>query len=327
MIIVRDATIEDVPFIKEMMWEAIEFSPVLIRDSGVRELRARQSAYWGQWHETNHPVFVATDEAGQKLGAIALRPYHDFRHGAPAVWELGIGVAVTARRQGVGQKLLEKAIEHCRKTNLPYLVLTVDPTNRLAQALYRKTNFKITSKRYGVIEMRFFIKPLPTENPETIANRRYFLHYWPKSEYRANRYRLHHCSPHWLEHKDFRKAGLKPKDWVYLVSVIKGSLHLVAKYEVEEVLSYEEAKAKYPKTEGLTPNADAVIAGWSTLYSFEPPIDEAVAHSLKLLDKGRASPFPLNAEGQLSGPPLRGIREITPDSACLLDGFVEIFRS
>jgi hypothetical protein len=78
--------------------------------------------------------------------------------------------------------------------------------------------------------------------------------------------------------------GLKPKDFVYVVTVIKGGLHLIVKYEVDRLLSYEEAKAEFPKHE-IDPAHDLLITRRTTMYSLtEPPLDAEVILALQLLD-------------------------------------------
>ncbi len=324
MITVRNATVEDVPFIKEMMWEATLASPVMLRGYGKESRWQEQERHWAAWDQSRKPVFLAEDSEGRKLGVVSLTPYEMYRQ--PKGWELGIGVVAWARRQGVGRLLMQRAIDYSQETNTPYAILFVDPVNRSAQRLYRKLGFKIWSKRHGVIEMRLSFGPEPTVDSAPVADRRYFLQYWTNAEYYSGRGRLHHCSPYYVEHKWFRRAGLKAKDFVYMVTVIKGGLHLIVKYEVDQLMTYEEAKIQFPKSDDLDPTTGHLLAGRSTLYSFEPPIDLEVTQALRLLDKGEPKPLPLNRVGQLDGHSLRGVREITPESARLLDGFVEIFR-
>lgn len=321
MITVRNATVEDVTFIKEMMWEAVLASPGLIRSNGLTGLHREQERYWNSWPDKSYPVFVAVDASGQKLGVLSLRPYDEWRRDIET-WEMGIGVAPQARRQGVGQRLIQHALDFCQQAKLPYLLLTVDPHNRTAQALYRKMGFKITSKRHGVIQMRAsFTPPLP-EDPAIVANRRYFTQYWSNATYYSSRRPLHHCAPYHVESKWFKQRGVKPLDFVYVIAVIKGELHLIVKYEVDKVMNYNEAKAMFPEAENLDPASDHLTAGRGTLYSFEPPIDSEVTQALRWLDKGEPKAFSSKNKGQLYG-----LKEITADSARLLDGFVEQFRT
>jgi RimJ/RimL family protein N-acetyltransferase len=323
---IRTATVEDVPFIKAMMWEAILSSPVLIRDSGLKELRLSQDHQWEEWVKKPRPVFIAEDATGQKLGALSLRSYPGYSWDFTRSWEIGIGVAPEARRQGVGQLLIERALDYCRETDVPYLVLTVDPTNRVAQALYRKTGFLIKSKRHGVIEMRFYFKTLSEDDPQVVAQRRYFIQYWTNAAYSSGRHRLFHCAPYHVEHRQFKKAGVKPDDFVYGIAVIKGQLHLIVKYEVTKLMSYTEAKAEFKQSDDLDPEADHLITERATSYSFEPPIDTNITQALRLLENGIAQPLPYLENGDLNRHRLRGVKEITRESAYLLDGFVEDFR-
>ncbi len=70
-------------------------------------------------------------------------------------WQIGIGVEANVRGQGIGQRLVEHAIDYSRAIHSPFLVLLVDPANTPAIALYRRTGFFEVGERENVIEMRF----------------------------------------------------------------------------------------------------------------------------------------------------------------------------
>ena len=60
-----------------------------------------------------------------------------------------MGVAAEYRRRGLGDWLLERAIETTRRLGLPVLSLAVDANNEPAKALYLKAGFKKTAERYA----------------------------------------------------------------------------------------------------------------------------------------------------------------------------------
>lgn len=64
-------------------------------------------------------------------------------HRGDVEWELeNIVVAVTARRQGVGTRLLSEFIAHARAENGRAIFLEVRESNQSARALYRKLGFE-----------------------------------------------------------------------------------------------------------------------------------------------------------------------------------------
>jgi RimJ/RimL family protein N-acetyltransferase len=69
------------------------------------------------------------------------------------VAELGLMVAATARRRGVGSALIEEAVKWARGLGIVKLELTVFPHNAPAIALYRKLGFR----EEGLLRRRYFI--------------------------------------------------------------------------------------------------------------------------------------------------------------------------
>ncbi|CDM23511.1 Ribosomal-protein-S18p-alanine acetyltransferase [Castellaniella defragrans 65Phen] len=62
---------------------------------------------------------------------------------------LVIGVRPDAQRQGVGERLLRRCIDHCRQAGLPALTLEVRPSNERAIAFYRRHGFAQVGLRRG----------------------------------------------------------------------------------------------------------------------------------------------------------------------------------
>ena len=64
-------------------------------------------------------------------------------HRVAAAWELeNIVVAATARRRGIGQRLLGELIQQVRSTQCSEISLEVRESNRDARSLYRKAGFE-----------------------------------------------------------------------------------------------------------------------------------------------------------------------------------------
>jgi ribosomal-protein-alanine N-acetyltransferase len=64
-------------------------------------------------------------------------------HRVDAAWELeNIVVAATARRRGIGQRLLGELIQQVRSTQCSEISLEVRESNRDARSLYRKAGFE-----------------------------------------------------------------------------------------------------------------------------------------------------------------------------------------
>jgi ribosomal protein S18 acetylase RimI-like enzyme len=151
-ILIKEATVEDVPFLKAMIWEAILASPIFVAHHGVEILQQMEKEYWSRWEEQPDPAFVAIDASGQKVGAITVKPNGEDE--PIQGWRIGIAVVAQARGHGVGRHLLERAIAFARDKEAHYINLFVDPTNRRAIALYQRVGFVEIDERDQIIEMR-----------------------------------------------------------------------------------------------------------------------------------------------------------------------------
>jgi RimJ/RimL family protein N-acetyltransferase len=97
----------------------------------------------------NHPdagVFLA-ERDGEIVGRLSISrdPHPASRH----VADLGLMVAVTARRQGVGRALLEQAVTWAQATGVRKLELHVFPHNEPAIRLYERFGFVREGYRKG----------------------------------------------------------------------------------------------------------------------------------------------------------------------------------
>ena len=148
---IRQATIEDIPFLRAMMREALLASPTFLEFQDERAIDQAEEADWTRWREHPEPAFIAEDTTLQEAGAIRLRPHTS---SVGQGWQIGIGVVASARGQGVGYRLIERAILYARQTHSSYLNLLVDPANLPAIALYRRVGFRDIGESEHVLEMR-----------------------------------------------------------------------------------------------------------------------------------------------------------------------------
>ena len=153
-ITVRQATVEDIPFLRIMIWDAILASPAQLARYGLETMQQLENQYWSNWAKSMSPdpSFVAVDASGRKLGAITVKP-NDTNNPVQG-WRIGIGVDKSARGYGVGKLLMERAIAFAREQKALYVTLFVDPTNASAIRLYQRVGFIEVGEKYGLIEMR-----------------------------------------------------------------------------------------------------------------------------------------------------------------------------
>ena len=156
---VRTAAPEDVPFLREMIWTAILASPGLVSARGIEELRKLTADMWSNWPRPGEVAFVATDGAGQRVGAVVL--FVQEREGDRVIgYRFAIGVVEGARGKGVGRRLVEHAKRYSQDAGAAYLFLRVDPSNDAAIHLYETAGFE-PGDEHGLLPMivRFHGQP------------------------------------------------------------------------------------------------------------------------------------------------------------------------
>jgi RimJ/RimL family protein N-acetyltransferase len=94
----------------------------------------------------NAAVFVAEDD-GLIVGRLSIA--RDQHPASKHVADLGLMVAMSHRRQGIGTKLLEAALEWARQSDVRKLELHVFPHNEAAIKLYERFGFVQEGYRHG----------------------------------------------------------------------------------------------------------------------------------------------------------------------------------
>jgi RimJ/RimL family protein N-acetyltransferase len=92
-------------------------------------------------------VFVAERDDGRLVGRLSVG--RDPHPASAHVADVGLMVAIDARRQGVGKALLEAAVEWGRSAGIRKLELHVFPWNEAAIALYEAFGFEREGFRKG----------------------------------------------------------------------------------------------------------------------------------------------------------------------------------
>ena len=92
-------------------------------------------------------VYVAEDDLGSVVGRLSLA--RDQHPSSAHVADLGLMVARTHRRQGIGRALMEQAVRWARSAGVRKLELHVFPHNEPAIALYESMGFEREGYRKG----------------------------------------------------------------------------------------------------------------------------------------------------------------------------------
>jgi len=142
---VRPASLADMPFLRDMLWEATAVSAAM-RARGKEAALALPSVskYLDGWGRPGDAAVVVAAEREGHLGAAWYRlfPADAGSYGfvAPDIPELTIGVATGARGRGMGTALVCALLDTARAQGFDRMSLSVDRQNP-ARALYERLGF------------------------------------------------------------------------------------------------------------------------------------------------------------------------------------------
>jgi GNAT superfamily N-acetyltransferase len=141
----RSGTLDDLDFLKEMLFEAYFWDSTTKRplftafrdDVEFKKLLAG----WGRKGDRS----VIADEDGTKTGAAWFRFWtpelHSYGFVNATTPEIAIAVRAGHRSKGVGRSLLDALVQTARDDGFPALSLSVNPQNR-ARQLYESAGFQ-----------------------------------------------------------------------------------------------------------------------------------------------------------------------------------------
>lgn len=143
---IRLATRDDLPFLREMLYEAVCWRPHQPRAPLNEVLAGPELAKllsgWGRQGDT---AVVAEWEDGTPVGAAWYRFWtaenHSYGFVDASTPELAIAVRQYMRQRGIGTALLTVLLEQARRSAITQISLSVEPEN-YSRALYEKLGFK-----------------------------------------------------------------------------------------------------------------------------------------------------------------------------------------
>jgi hypothetical protein len=121
----------------------------------------------------------------------------------------------------------------------------------------------------------------------------------------------------------FTERGLAPGDLVYVVTVLKGKLYLLGRMEVGLICTPQEAGAILGcDPEELWQADEHVIAGMATRMDYDRRLPDSVTRRLRFVSGGALHQPVYDSPERLDRQTMRGVRELSPESAAMLDEFL-----
>jgi len=154
---IKIANKNDQDFLYEMLYKSIYVAPNSPKPDRKIIETPEISKYVANWGKQGDYALIATDENGNKIGAVWLRYFDDNNKGygfiSDQIPEIGIAVEEKNRGNGIGSFLLEEILERT-KDKIQLISLSVQLDNP-AMKLYRKFGFYECGKESDSVIMRY----------------------------------------------------------------------------------------------------------------------------------------------------------------------------
>lgn len=153
---------------------------------------------------------------------------------------------------------------------------------------------------------------------------RHFTHYWANQTWKDHARTA--TTGELLDHaasNQFAERGVSAGDSVYIVTVFGGVLHLLTRIEVDLVGDAEAAAARLGcAAADLWDASDHIAARAAVGMDFERDVAPGVAARLRFVTPAGPAPLKWRVQDVIDQQTLRGVRELTPASAHLLDALL-----
>ncbi|MBP8252314.1 MAG: hypothetical protein KAX40_08100 [Herpetosiphon sp.] len=121
----------------------------------------------------------------------------------------------------------------------------------------------------------------------------------------------------------FEQRGVLPGDHVYVVTIFRGVLYVLGKMIVGMVGDRDDAAAMLGcAPEELWDTTDHIIAEQATSKQFDLVVPHEITERLRFVSGDSTKGLFFRDNGFLDGQTLRGVRQLTPESATLLDALL-----
>jgi GNAT superfamily N-acetyltransferase len=136
---IRCASLDDAPSIAALLGQ-------LGYPAGADRVRARMTRLLGAGGATDE-VFVASRD-DEPVGMLSVHRFDGLHDDAPVALITALIVSENARGQGVGLRLVDRAVDTARRWGCTRLLVTTHVRRADAHAFYERIGFELTGRRY-----------------------------------------------------------------------------------------------------------------------------------------------------------------------------------
>lgn len=147
--------------------------------------------------------------------------------------------------------------------------------------------------------------------------KRYFTHYWTNKTWCDRSHWPGGLLSHTADNR-FKQRGVTSGDSVYVITVQQGRFFLLCRLTVNCICNQHKAEQILKNCKLWAAN-DHVIASSATPKRFDFEVPTTITEKLLFTSSGHSHPLKFKSPGKLDQQTLRGVRELEPASARLLD--------
>jgi hypothetical protein len=145
--------------------------------------------------------------------------------------------------------------------------------------------------------------------------------FWRRDTWRRYEREGGHGEPLDLAAGSRLRARLEPGDTLFVTGYDEGELLLIGRIRVDEVVDRPEAERRLGHPVYPAPDI-ALAVSPRDRARYDRIVPEDIARGLRFAD-GRGLRFASPARYRIDGQTLRGLRELSPESAATLDGLID----
>lgn len=131
-----------------------------------------------------------------------------------------------------------------------------------------------------------------------------------------------------LEQSDsnlFLKRDVRVGDFLYIIAIVKGRHHILGRMEISEIGPCERKISRLRKDSTTSEYSDHAVARTATKFYFNKIIPIKVILQMRFVPKsGISKPPVFTKEGKPDPQTFRGVRQLMPASAQMLDGILNL---